>query len=247
MTKFIDKTGIKNISVQGYIIEIIKYQNKNKCTVLLKGHKDLIFENVRYNAFKKGQVMNPYHASLHGFGYIGCGAYTSKNSSYQIFTDILKRCYSESRQKSQPSYKDCSVDERWHNFQNFAKWYEDNWKPHMEGWALDKDILFKGNRIYSENTCCFVPREVNNLFIKSNKSRGNLPIGVSIDWKRYKAQINIDGAKVYIGMFDTPEEAFQAYKTVKEKHIKEVADKWRGQITEQVYEAMYNYKVEITD
>ena len=37
------------------------------------------------------------------------------------------------------------------------------------------------------------------------------------------------------------------HKTAKEAYIKEVADKWRGQITEQVYEAMYNYKVEIDD
>ena len=47
----------------------------------------------------------------------------------------------------------------------------------------------------------------------------------------------------YIGSFDTPEEAFQAYKTAKEAYIKEVADKWRGQITEQVYEALINYKI----
>lgn len=48
----------------------------------------------------------------------------------------------------------------------------------MVGWALDKDILVKGNKIYSPETCCFVPQEINNLFTKRKSCRGTLPIGV---------------------------------------------------------------------
>ena len=62
----------------------------------------------------------------------------------------------------------------------------------MEGWQLDKDILIKGNKIYSPDTCCFVPSEINNLFVGCNKSRGSLPIGVTFNkrLKRYVAQIS---------------------------------------------------------
>ncbi len=47
--------------------------------------------------------------------------------------------------------------------------------------------------------------------------------------------------------FNTFEEAFQAYKIAKEEYIKEVANKWKGRITEQTYIALYNWKIEITD
>ena len=48
-------------------------------------------------------------------------------------------------------------------------------------------------------------------------------------------------------MFDTPEEAFQTYKEFKENYIKQVADEYKDKIPEKLYEAMINYKIEITD
>ena len=117
----------------------------------------------------------------------------------------------------------------------------------IKEFALDKDILLKGNKIYSPETCCFVPQEINNLFIKRLRGRGKYPIGVSLNKGKYFSEISCGNTRISLGYFDTPQEAFQAYKTAKEAYIKEVADKWRGQITEQVYEAMYNYKVEIDD
>jgi hypothetical protein len=61
--------------------------------------------------------------------------------------------------------------------------------------------------------------------------------------QRFTSRLN----SKHLGTFDTPEEAFQAYKVAKEEYIKEVADKWKDKITEKVYQALYNYKVEITD
>ena len=89
---------------------------------------------------------------------------------------------------------------------------------------------------------CFVPKQINNLFVKNSKNKEVLPIGVYKDDKKFRASSKKLG-NYYIGLYSTPEEAFQAYKVAKEKHIKEVADKWRGQITEQVYEALINYKI----
>lgn len=59
--------------------------------------------------------------------------------------------------------------------------------------------------------------------------------------------MNIGGATKYLGTFKTPEQAFQAYKHAKENHIKLLAEKYRGQIDPRAYEALLNYKVEITD
>ena len=131
----------------------------------------------------------------------------------------------------------------WHNFQNFAQWHEENY---IEGFVLDKDILQKGNKIYSPENCCFVPNEINVLFTKRQNDRGDLPVGVIKSYNRYIFQLSKNG-KRHRKSYETPEEAFQAYKQAKENYIKEIADKWRGKITEKVYEALYAYKVEITD
>ena len=113
---------------------------------------------------------------------------------------------------------------------------------------MDKDILIKGNKIYSSETCVFVPERINLLFIKNDRIRGDLPIGVSYDGNRYKSQCK-NGTHKYIrlGTYDTPEEAFQIYKQYKENVIKDVANEYKGKIPEKLYNALMNYKVEITD
>jgi len=117
--------------------------------------------------------------------------------------------------------------------------------------TIDKDILIKNNKIYSPDTCIFVPNKINSLFTKRQNSRGNFQIGVSIPDKQYityKAELNIgNGRKKYIGNYQTPEEAFQAYKIAKEEYIKQVADEYKNRIPKKLYDAMYNYQVEITD
>jgi hypothetical protein len=50
-----------------------------------------------------------------------------------------------------------------------------------------------------------------------------------------------------LGYFNTPEEAFEAYKVAKEAWIAEKANKWKDQLDSKVYDALCNYKVEIDD
>ena len=109
--------------------------------------------------------------------------------------------------------------------------------------------LYKGNKIYSEDTCVFVPREINNLTIFRKKSRGEYPLGVSWDVKssKYRSQLQKGDRRVSLGWFDSPLEAFVVYKEAKETYIKEVANKWKDQIDTRVYEALMKYQVEITD
>lgn len=121
--------------------------------------------------------------------------------------------------------------------------------------CLDKDILYKGNKVYSPKNCVFVPEKINILFIKSNKSRGGYPIGVSYHKqnRKFVAKCSIYDFKenkqklIYLGCYDTPEKAFKAYKQFKEKHIKKVADYYKDKIPNKLYQAMYDYEVEITD
>lgn len=250
-SKFIDRTGEIHFNKQGYSMKIIEFFSTRNCTIQFEN--GVVFKNMQYGNVKLGNIKNPYHPTNYNIGYIGVGNFTTCINNidtvhYVKWNGLLNRCYNEKNLKRNPTYKDCIVDEHWHNFQNFAKWHEENYDPKtMQGWALDKDILIKNNKIYSPETCCFVPTEINCLFTKTNAKRGQYPIGVFKNWNRFGAQMLKYGNKVYLGTFDTPEEAFQVYKEAKEKYIKEVADKWKDLIDPRVYEAMYNYKVEVND
>jgi hypothetical protein len=163
----------------------------------------------------------------------------------------MNRCYNEKYQEKRPTYLGCTVDSYFHNFQNFAKWYDENYYE-IEGqrMELDKDILIKGNKIYSPETCVFVPQFINSLFVKSDTKRGGLPLGVHFDkqTKKYRASCNNGkGKQVPLGRFNSPEDAFQSYKKFKEDVIKKVAEEYKDNIPNVLYEAMINYKVEITD
>lgn len=166
--------------------------------------------------------------------------------SYNYWVSMLRRCYNNDENKNK-TYKGCTVCEEWKYFSNFKCWFEENY---VDGWEIDKDILVKGNRIYSPKTCCFVPHEINSIFTKSNRRRGCLPIGVYYNKrnKKYATQCNVEGyRRGHFGYYNTKDEAFQAYKRAKEEYIKAVADKWKDEINPRVYDALYNYEVEITD
>jgi len=175
-------------------------------------------------------------------------SYGDKRAKH-ILKGIKYRCYSNKGLIKDKTYIQVELCEEWKNAQSFISWYNDNFKTYMSDWHLDKDILVKGNKIYSPETCCFVPQELNSLFVKNNKIRGKYPIGVHYlkNQNRYKTSMKIDGKTKYLGTFDTSEEAFQAYKTAKEAYIKEKANYWRPLIGEKVYQAMHSWVVEITD
>ena len=138
--------------------------------------------------------------------------------------------------------------------QNMCKWLEENYyEIPGEQMCLDKDILYKGNKIYSRNTCIFVPQRINTLFVKCDKNRGENPIGVHPRESGNYQAICCDGygKNIPLGTYTTKEQAFNVYKKYKEKVIEEVANSYEGRIPEPYYSklktAMYNYEVEIDD
>ena len=167
---------------------------------------------------------------------------------YVLWKDMLSRCYNPQMLKRFPTYIGCCVCQEWLLFSNFKKWFDENYK---EGYDLDKDIIVKGNKVYSPQTCAFVPHKLNCTINKCQRSRGGMPIGVSFDKSRqkYSAGLRIGMVKKSLGRFDTPTAAFKAYKAAKEQYVKELAESYfkEGKITERVYQALMKYEVEITD
>jgi hypothetical protein len=250
---FIDHIGEKFISVEGYTIEVIEYFKYRNCTI--RFDDGTIIKNVEYYNAKTGNICNPYHPSVCNVGYFGIGKYKSfidgvKTLHYSVWHSMMLRCYNSNTKKRTLTYKDVVICEEWKNFQNFAEWLEKTYNyEYMKGWELDKDIICKECKIYSPETCCFVPKEINQLLVKRNKSRGIFPIGVTFNKinNNFTSKINKNGKTFYIGSFKSPEEAFQAYKIEKEKYIKEIANKWKDKIDPRVYETLCNYQVQITD
>lgn len=104
-------------------------------------------------------------------------------------------------------------------------------------------MLVKGNKVYSETTCVFLPQEINTLLIKSTASRGEHLIGVY--WhnasKSFVARVAKNkGKQEHLGYFKTEIEAFNAYKKAKESFIKEQAEKFKSQIDDRAYNALMN-------
>ena len=196
---------------------------------------------------KLGKVKDYLHPSIYGKGILGEGFKQSDSQSYsfQLWKNMLKRCYSEVSFKKSPSYEQCLTSETFNHYQQFKTWCNQQLGFGNTGWELDKDILVKGNKVYSEDTCCFVPKEINLLLVKHDKGRGNYSLGV--DYHKSRKQFRARCSDKHLGWFNTEIEAFNAYKTAKEDYIKSLANKWKDQIDPRVYEALMKYEVEITD
>ncbi len=183
-----------------------------------------------------------------GIGYRGTDDVDCKSDAYIKWHDMMNRCYNEKFLERQPQYRGCTVCKEWHNFQNFKLWYEEHKYGNMV-LDLDKDILIKGNKVYSPDTCCLVPHDINTLFITCGKSRGDLPLGVHFDKSKgkYRAETTIMGKKRKLGTFDNPEDAFARYKEFKTDLIETTADSYKGDLPDKVYYAMLDWQIEITD
>lgn len=139
---------------------------------------------------------------------------------YRRWASMLTRGHSQAFKEKYPSYKSKYVNKDWHLFSTFQKWMDQqNWK----GLELDKDILIEGNDEYGPDTCCFVPQRINSLLTGADANRGDYPIGVTAiaakKKTRYLGKVKREGIPFEIGLFDTPEEAHQAWQLEKSNEI----------------------------
>ena len=258
MRKKIDRIGEENINNFGSKMIIKEYRKCNDIDVYFPEY-DWTFKHAIYQTFKNGKIKCPYEPRYYGVGYLGEGKYKmfengKLTDKYNIWYGMLKRCYDPKYQEKYPTYKDCKVEDYLLNLQHMAEWINKNYyEVPGERMHLDKDILCKGNKIYSRDKCIFVPEGINKLFTKCDNARGENPIGASLTSSgNYEVRCrNGYGEPVYLGSYSTKDEAFNVYKQYKEKVIKKVIDSYEGKIPEPFYSklktAMYNYEVEIDD
>lgn len=251
-SRLVKRIGEEHINKQGLRLTITNYTNSSNIDVVFDD--GYVVKHRVYKSFINGKIVHPYYPNNKWGGWLGEGKYNFIDYKiiYQRWAGMMKRCYLLKEQNLHPTYIDCTVCAEWHNYQNFAKWHEENaWDCGEEKLELDKDILIKGNKVYSPETCVFTTKYINTLFTKSNTMRGNTPIGViKSSNTTYMARLSKNNKGINLGSYTDINEAFNAYKIGKEQYIKEIADQYREkypQFPVKLYEAMYNYQVEITD
>ena len=236
--------------------KVLKYNDKTNVEIqfLRTG-----FETVAtLGNIRNGEVKDPYSPSVYGVGILGTkypirvnGAHTKE---YMLWCSMLQRCYSNTFKKKYPTYEGCKVSDNFKSYEYFYEWCHNQIGFGNDGngnpFQLDKDLLTKGNKVYSESTCVFIPSEINLLLVKREASRGKHLIGVcwSNTNKAFVATVRKNkGKSEHLGLFNTEIEAFNAYKQAKESFVKEQANNWKSQIDDRAYEALMNYTVDIDD
>ena len=255
----INRTGERGVNNFGSEMIIIGYRMNRDIDVYFPEY-DWTFKHTTYNNFKRGEIYCLYEKRYFGVGYLGEGKYKGSENRkrtrvYNTWSNMLQRCYDPKYQEKHITYKNCNVSEEFHNFQNFGEWDSENYyKIEGERMCLDKDILVKRNKIYSPDTCIYVPKTINLLFTKCDKLRGKSVIGTTLRKNgKYETWCNIfnpetgKSKREYLGVYATEVEAFEVYKYYKERNIKEVADYFKKEIPSELYGGMYKYEVEIDD
>ena len=228
-------------------MKIIRYNTINDITIEFQDEYKYT-TNTIYQNFKLGQIKNPYDRSLYGVGFLGEETITHfvNNKcipSYGAWANMLERCYNEKLRHKHLAYKDCKVCKEWQNYQVFRKWYDENFYDIGEGrMHIDKDILVMGNKIYSPDTCMFVPQRINMIFMKKNRSVDpDLPQGIRRCVGGYMVSYNTR----YLGVHKTLEEALYFYNIEKRSHILKIAEEYKDRIPKKVYRALVNWNVKI--
>lgn len=170
---------------------------------------------------------------VHGIGLRDISVTEENKGAYETWRHMLRRCYAQECKVRKPSYEKCEVSEEWHMFSNFLKFYQEHYRS---GFQLDKDILVTGNKIYSKETCCFVPPPINGLIVNIEGH------GVHFDnhKQKYRANVSIRGRVKNLGNYNTVEEAEGVYKIAKRKYVEDIATEYfdKGDISSAIADAL---------
>jgi hypothetical protein len=142
---------------------------------------------------------------------------------YQTWYDVMRRVYSTTFHKKQPTYERVTVCESWNRFSNFRKWMV---KQDWRGKEIDKDIIKPNANLYSPATCCFVKKSLNNILTGRNRrDGGTYPTGVSYHGPRntYVARLSMNGVRHCLGYFKTPSAAGVVYRAARAKYLRDTA------------------------
>lgn len=201
------------------------------------------------SSVRNGTIKDRRYPSVYGVGYLGDAHATSVkgvlNKQGGLWGSMMERCYSKKLHERFPTYIGCEVSDYFKNFSNFYEWCQDQIGFNCDDYELDKDLLIRGNKLYSEDTCVFIPKFLNSLLLTNKRVRGKHLLGVHYDKHNgaYKASISFKGVHKALGYYDNEYDAHIAYRVAKENYIKDVAKEYKDKVDIRVYNALISYEV----
>lgn len=233
--------------------------NKGTLTVLeyVKAIKVLVKHNDEFghemwtqaDRIRKGCVRNPFEKHSNGLSFTGygyCCKIPKKNRDeiYRMWRGVVQRTLSEKYEmhKTNRSYDGATLCDRWHNFQTFCQDVYEN-AGYKSGYQIDKDLLLKGNKHYSPETCCFLPAYINLTISIMYKTGNSLPVGVNIKGSHYEAAISCRGRRKLLGSFLKVEDAHTAYVKAKESYVKDLALEYKEVLGKTEFDALMSWTV----
>ena len=233
-----NKVGLEvgqKIQTQTGEIEVLNVDRQNITVRFDDGYETVALKT---NVLK-GNVRNPNFKSYFGVGYRGAGSHTMHGKlSYNKWHNMLVRCYDEEYKSQHPTYEGVHCCLEWHNYQNFTDWFHKQVGCGEKGFELDKDLLFKGNEIYSPETCILVPQELNKILGNTGIDRG---ISTRPDLNgKWMIRCNTVHGEIYLGCHPRVA-AIKIYQDFKLNYIKERAEFWKDRVDSKVYEALMNF------
>lgn len=168
--------------------------------------------------------------------------------SYITWRSMIDRCKPGGKWQSKyPTYIGCEASQLFLSPDSFIEWSTTQPGGGLPGYQLDKDLLNPGNKLYSEDSCVYLPQGLNKFLTDKESIRGQFPRGVHYNKVVNKlcAKVSIDGKNTHLGYFNCPDKAFNAYKNAKEAHARIWAERLKSDYESdpRAIEALLKYTV----
>ena len=133
----------------------------------------------------------------------------SNSRFYKTWTDMIRRCTNH-KATGYKNYgaRGITVCDEWLDVTNFVAWCEETY-PNIKGYSLDRIDNDKG---YSPDNCTWSSRTMQNINQRMKVTNTSGYNGIIWNKKNsnWKAVIGINTKKVYLGYFNSVQEAVQA-------------------------------------
>lgn len=244
------------MSKHSYLGKVYPTKSFGNCTVVdYKDSSNVLvrFENTGNEVYvaggnlRSGRIRDPMAPGVAGVGFLGTGKYQCRNKTsdgmrtkeYACWESMMKRVYNPQNASAARPYEDTSVDVRWHNFQIFAEWCQTQKGFGEQGFQLDKDLISKGNKVYSPEKCCFIPLHINTAItgMKHNNTSGYAGVSET-SVGTYGAEVTINSVHVHLGTYNSKESAAFVYRSIKEAYVRSLAEVYKDSLAENTYSAL---------
>ena len=215
-------------------------------------------QRVAANTIRKGAVRDYLKPTIYGVGFNSLDRdfpddYKYKRKAFNLWKDILTRCYSVAFKNKHPTYVDVICSEDWHDFKNFYIWFKDVYTDFMYNhkWELDKDLRVLKSNLYSKETCSFVPKQVNNIinsWIKHDNEDVCIEQRSRRDGVSYLPYLNNEDSKrISLGTFRNKSDAKNAVVTKKKEVLFKVIDKYKDNLNKDVIYVLTKFAKELNN